>query len=292
MVAFRPAYSSVFADSKLVTYAPFDPVERLTSDWAWGGSDGDGVKVAVVDSGIDATHPDVGPVQGYVAITEGEDLRFVYDTKPHDDSFGHGTACAGIIRSLAPRCELYSVKVLGGANKGKGRVFAAGIRWAIDNRMHVCNLSLGTTKRDCFSIFHELVDEAYFRNVVLVTAANNMPIPSFPSVYSSVISVASHGVPDPYVFYYNPNPPVEFGALGIDVSIAWQNHSRRTMTANSYASPHMAGLIAKVLGKHPGLTVFQLKTILRELAANVDRNQVTRPPHLLGAKNSRDGVVT
>lgn len=284
MTAFRPAYSAVFADSRLVTCAAFDPVDLLTPEWAWGGSDGQGVKVAVVDSGIDASHPDIGLVNGYVAITEGEDLRFVYDTSPHDDSFGHGTACAGIIRSLAPRCELYSVKVLGSANKGKGRVFAAGIRWAIDNGMHVCNLSLGTTKRDCFSIFHELVDEAYFKNVVLVTAANNMPIPSYPSVYSSVISVASHGVHDPYIFYYNPKPPVEFGALGIDVNVAWKGHTRRTMTANSYASPHMTGLVAKILGKHPGLTIFQIKTILRELAANVDRHRVSPPPPLLGAK--------
>lgn len=281
---FRPAYSGAFADHHLVRCPPLDPVELLTPEWAWGGSEGEGVKVAVVDSGVDASHPDVGTVDGYVAITEGDDLRFVYDTAPHDDAFGHGTACAGIIRSLAPRCELYSVKVLGGANKGKGRVFAAGIRWAIDNGMHVCNLSLGTTKRDCFSIFHELADEAYFRNIILVTAANNMPVPSYPSVYSSVISVASHGVPDPHVFYYNPNPPVEFGALGIDVSVAWQGHTRRTMTANSYASPHMTGVVAQILAKHPGLTVFQLKTILRELAANVDRQHVAAPPPLLGAK--------
>ncbi|MCK5751492.1 MAG: S8 family serine peptidase, partial [Mycobacterium sp.] len=69
------------------------------------------MKVAVIDSGVDATHPDVGPVQGYVAICEGEDLKLVYDTDPHEDSFGHGTACAGLIRSLAPDCDLYSVKV-------------------------------------------------------------------------------------------------------------------------------------------------------------------------------------
>ena len=115
-----------------------------------------------------------------------------------------------------------------------------------------------------------------------------MPIPSYPSVYSSVISVASHAVQDPYVFYYNPNPPVEFGALGIDVNLAWLDHKRRTMTGNSYASPHMAGVVAKILGKHPGLTVFQLKTILRELSANVDRNKVTEHPRLLGEKRSRE----
>lgn len=288
MVSLRPAYSAAFLDTGLVTFAPLDPIERLTPEWAWKGSSGAGVKVAVVDSGIDATHPDVGAVQGYVAIHEDQDLRLVYDDQPHADSFGHGTACAGVIRSFAPDCELYSVKVLGGKNTGKGRVFAAGLRWAIESGMHVCNLSLGTTKRDFFSIFHELADDAYFRNVVLVTAANNMPIPSYPSVYSSVISVASHAVQDPYTFYYNPNPPVEFGALGIDVNLAWLDHKRRTMTGNSYASPHLAGLITKILGKHPGLTVFQLKTILRELSANVDRNRVSEPPRLLGEKRPPD----
>ena len=282
MVGMRPAYSAAFIDTRLVTFAPLEPSDAITPEWAWEGSSGEGVKVAVLDSGIDATHPDVGPVHGYVAIHEAEDLKLVYDTEPHDDSHGHGTACAGVIRSLAPECELYSVKVLGGKNTGRGRVFAAGLRWAIDNGMNVCNLSLGTTKRDYFSIFHELADDAYFHNVILVTAANNMPIPSFPSVYSSVISVASHAVQDPYTIYYNPKPPVEFGALGIDVRIAWQDHTRRTMTGNSYASPHVAGLVSKILGKHPGLTVFQLKTILRELSANVDRNQVSHPPRLLG----------
>ena len=85
--------------------------------------------------------------------------------------------------------------------------------------MHVCNLSLGTTKRDYFALLHELVDMASFRNIMVVTAANNMPIPSFPSLYASVISVASHDGQDPYLFYYNPQPPVEFGAPGIDVRV-------------------------------------------------------------------------
>ena len=271
MVSLRPAFSAAFAGTGLTQLAPLDPIDGITREWAWGGSAGENVKVAIVDSGIDATHPDVGPIQGYVAIREGEDGKLVYDTEPHEDSFGHATACAGVIRSLAPACELYSIKVLGSGLSGSGRVFAAGLRWAIDNGIQVCNLSLGTTKRDFFGVFHELADLAYFRNVALVTAANNMPIPSFPSVYASVISVASHGIQDPYTFYYNAKPPVEFGALGIDVRLAWLEHKHITATGNSYAAPHMTGVVSKILGKHPGLTVFQLKTILRALATNVER---------------------
>jgi subtilisin len=282
VASVRPAFSAAFIGTGLVPLAPLDPIDGITRDWAWKGSSGEGVKVAVLDSGIDATHPDVGPIQGYLAIREGQDGKLVYDTAPHEDSFGHATACAAVIRSLAPACELYSIKVFEAGSSGSGRVLEGALRWAIDNGMQVCNLSLGTTKHEFFGVFHELADLAYFRNISLVTAANNLPIPSFPSVYASVISVASHAIQDPYTFYYNPKPPVEFGALGIDVRLAWRDHRYITATGNSYAAPHITALVCKILGKHPGLTVFQLKTILRALADNVHRSQVAASPHLLG----------
>jgi subtilisin family serine protease len=267
----RPAYSSPFATDALESVRPTPELDDLTADWAWGGSSGEGVKVAVLDSGIDETHPAVGgPVNGFVAITEGPD-GLVYDTAPHVDFVGHGTACAGIIRSLAPGCELYSVQVLGRALSGRGRVFAAGLRWAIENGMQVCNLSLGTSKADFFGPLHELADQAYFRNIALVTAANNLPSPSFPAVYASVISVAAHDVADPLRFYYNPHPPVEFGAPGIDVRVPWLNGQWIIGTGNSFAAPHITGIVARILGKHPHLTPFQLKTTLRALSANVQR---------------------
>jgi len=291
MVRIRPAYSAAFTETGLVTVDALDWIDIVTPDWAWGGSSGEGVKVAVLDSGIDATHPDVGPVQGYVAIRESESGKLVYNTEPHDDCVGHATACASVIRSLAPACELYSVKVLGATDTGTAPVFEAGLRWAIDNGMKVCNLSLGTCNREFFGVLHELADRAYFGNIILVTAANNMPMPSFPSIYSSVISVASHGIQDPYTFYYNPKPPVEFGALGIDVRLAWINHTRITATGNSFAAPHITGLVAKILAKRPELTVFQLKTILRQLASNVDRTKVESSPHLLGGPRRGESIA-
>jgi subtilisin family serine protease len=251
-------------------------LEDITPDWAWSGSTGRGVRVAVIDSGIDALHPAVGGVQGYAAIIEGTDCLDV-DTAPHADLYGHGTACAGIIRAAAPDCELFSVRVLGSRLTATGAVFTAAIRWAIEHGMHVCNLSLGTTKKEFFAPLHELADLACHRNIMLVTAANNMPIPSFPSTYASVFSVASHGNPTSSLFFYNPNPPVEFGAPGIEVRVAWQNGGWLSATGNSFAAPHITGLIARILGKHPGLTVFQMKSILRALAANVaeDADQET-----------------
>src|SRR5262249_3655277 len=151
----------------------------------------------------------------------------------------------------APDCELYSVKVLGAGLIGRGVIFAAGLRWAIENGMQVCNLSLGTTKKDFFGVLHELADLAFFRNVMLVTAANNMPIPSFPSISAPVISVAPHATAPPYLFYYNPQPPVEFGAPGINVRVPWLDGGWITATGNSFAAPHITGMVTRILAKHP-----------------------------------------
>lgn len=272
----RPAYATAFTEGLTFINLPFF-IEEVTRERAWGGSTGQGVKVAVIDSGIDGSHPAVGGrIAGYVAIAEDSDGTLTYDTSPHEDLFGHGTACAGIIRAAAPECELYSVRVLGANLGGRGTVFAAALRWAIENDMHVCNLSLGTTKKDYFAVFHELADLAYFHNVILVTAANNMRVPTFPSMYASVISVACHAGRDPYQFFYNPKPPVEFGAPGIDVRVAWLDGQWITGTGNSYAAPSITGIVAKILGKHPGLTVFQIKTILQTLAGNIVRGPLAQ----------------
>lgn len=267
----RPAWSSQFLPAAIQPLAPLLPLDSISRAWAWEGSTGAGVKVAVIDSGIDADHPAVGgKIAGYVSIDEGPNGP-IYETTPHGDAYGHGTACAGLIRAVAPDCELYSIKVLGARLSGRGTVFAAGLRWAIDHGVHVCNLSLGTTKKEYFALLHELVDEAYFRNIIVVTAANNTLIPSFPSMYASVISVASHNIHDPYLFYYNPRPPVEFGAPGIDVRVAWLNAGWITATGNSFAAPCIAGIAAKILGKHPGLNPAQMKVTLQALSANVVR---------------------
>jgi subtilisin len=105
---------------------------------------------------------------------------------------------------------------------------------------------------------------------MLVSAVNNVPAPSYPSLYSSVFSVAAHERRDPFAFDYNPSPPVEFGAPGIDIELAWLEKGSITATGNSFAAPHITGLIARILGKHPQLTPFQVKTILHALADNAD----------------------
>ena len=266
----RPAWSWEYEAGQQRT-VPRLPVDGpITPEWAWDDATGAGVKVAVVDSGIDASHPAVGGrVQGGAVITLDKATgEAVVSEEAHTDAFGHGTACAAIIRSLAPDCELYSVRVLSGQLSGKGPVFLAGLRWCIDAGMQVVNLSLGTGKRDYFAELHDLVDEAYFKGMILVTAANNLPQPSYPSQYAAVFSVAAHDGHDPLAFHYNPTPPVEFGAPGIDIEVAWKDGSTIKASGNSFAAPHITAIAARILSCHPGLTPFQMKTVLHALAAN------------------------
>jgi subtilisin len=273
--SLRPAWSGVFAPGVLPSVPVNGPFSQITRDWAWGSFNGRGVRVAVVDSGIEASHPALeGSVSQGVAVEfdgmAGNKVRIEPDDPPVDLS-GHATACAGIIHTLAPGAELVSVRVLGRDMRGKALQFAAGLRWAIEQGIQVINLSLSTSSEEYFGLFHRLVDQAYFNNVVLVSAVNNIPAASYPSLYSSVVSVAAHDGQDPEEFYYNPAPPVEFGAPGINIKVAWMDGSYNLVTGNSFAAPHIAGLAARIISAHPGLTPFALKTILMACANNSRR---------------------
>jgi subtilisin family serine protease len=269
----KPAWSWQFEPRALDRAPDLGLVEPIAREWAWGGADGSGVKVAVVDSGVEGDHPRVGRVDGAVVLEYDSavpgNVREVVG--PHADLFGHGTACAAIIRALAPACEIHSIRVLGERLTGKGFVFAAGVRWAVEQGMHVANMSLSTGARGHFSRFHEVVDEAYFHRTMLVSAISNVRGASYPSEFAGVFSVAATEGTDPFGYEYNPNGPVEFGAPGIDLDVAWLGGGSIRATGNSFAAPQIAGLIALILSKHPGLTPFQVKTILAACAANAPR---------------------
>jgi subtilisin len=239
----------------------------ITREWAWGGSTGKGVRVAIVDSGVEAGHPLVGEVQSAVTVVDGETGEVVMDDQ--GDLCGHGTACAGIVRSLAPECEIHSVRVLGAGYTGSGPVLLAGLRWAIERNFDVINMSLSTTKKQFAEVLHELADEAYFRRSLIVASAHNMPVESFPWKFSSVLSVGSHDRPGGLTFFYNPSPPVEFFAPGLDLDVAWIGGGTLRCSGNSFATPHISGICALILGKHPELTQFQLKSVLHSTASNV-----------------------
>lgn len=250
------------------------PVERLaiTPEWAWGGSTGAGVRIAIIDSGIDADHPALDrsvDESTSVAFDLAPDGEVVARHGPHRDACGHGTACASIIHQLAPDARLTSLRVLGAQNTAKAQQFVAALSWAIDEGFDVINLSLGTRLRDWALAFYELCDRAYFAGSLVVTAASNRSTPSYPSLFASALSVACNHATDPFRFHANPAPPTEFLARGIDVDVAWLEHSYTTITGNSFAAPHMSAIAALVRAKHPWLRPFQLKSVLWSTAVNV-----------------------
>ncbi len=240
----------------------------VTPEWAYGDSTGAGVRVCILDSGVDRSHPLVGTVEQSVAVLAAGDGFEVVDDE-EGDLCGHGTACAGIVRQLAPECSLHSVRVLGAGYTGSGDVLLAGLRWAIDQGFDVINMSISTTKSKFATVLHELADSAYFGRTILVASAHNLAVDSYPWRFSSVISVGSHEEEDPRLLYANPSPPVEFFARGVDLDVAWPGGGTLRCTGNSFATPHVTGLCALALAKHRELAPFQVKHLLYLTADNV-----------------------
>jgi subtilisin family serine protease len=233
----------------------------------WTGRTGRGVRVAVVDSGIDISHPALkGKVKASVeASVEGG--RITFRPSKGADAAGHGTACAGIIAAIAPDAELYSVKVLGANASGSGEMFLAGLDYAIKQKVEIINLSLGTTKPDYQGRLHDLLDMAYHAGCIVVAAANNLPQPSFPSIFSSsLVSVVKDERKDPFQFGYRYGEVIEMVAPGVQVQTAWPGGGYRQLTGNSFACPHIVGIIARIKEAYPDLTPFQVKTILYAIA--------------------------
>ena len=243
-------------------------------DDGWKKQTGKGVPIAIIDSGIDTTHPDLAGkiIDSVEARAENNRVSFVPSTA--GDSAGHGTACAGIITSLAPDAEIHSIKVLGAGGIGDGHAFLAALEYAVKNRFRLINLSLGTTKPQFFAPLHDLLDRAYQGGSIVVAAANNLPQPSFPSVFSSsLISVNKSEESDPFKFGFAYGSIIELSAPGVNVRTAWVGGGYRKLTGNSFACPHIVGIIALLLEAHPDLTPFQVKSALYAIAQENQEKQ-------------------
>lgn len=236
-------------------------------DEGWKLRTGKGVAVAIIDSGIDGSHP---ALQGRLIESveaKKDDKRVIFEPTEAGDSAGHGTACAGIITQIAPDAELYSIKVLGAGGLGDGQAFLAALEYAIKKRYRIVNLSLGTTRPQLFAPLHDLLDRAYQAGCIVVAAANNLPHPSFPSVFSSsLISVSKNEDTDPFKFGFRYGEVIELTAPGVNVRTTWLNNSYKRLTGNSFACPNIVGIIALLLETYPNLTPFQVKSALYAIA--------------------------
>ncbi len=246
---------------------------RFHLDESWRSATGRGVTVAIVDSGIDSTHPDLHGKIVHSVEARLDDKRVIFEESDTGDSAGHGTACAGIVVNIAPDVEIYSIRVLGAGGLGDGQAFLAGLEYAINKRYRIINLSLGTTKPQFFAPLHDLLDRAYQAGCVVVAAANNLPQPSFPSVFSSsLISVIKSTETDPLKFGFHFGEVIELTAPGVNVRTAWPGGGHRNLTGNSFACPQIVAVIALLLEKHPELTPFQVKAALYAIANVNEKN--------------------
>jgi subtilisin len=243
------------------------PENAPALDEAWKHGSGRGVSVAIVDSGIDLRHPDLSErvISSVEAQREGNRIRFL--DSDSGDSAGHGTACAGIVAAIAPESEIHSIKVLGSAGIGDGDSFLGGLEYAINQGFRVINLSLGTTKPQFVAPLRDLLDRAYLAGAIVVSAANNLPQPSFPSVFSSsLISVSKDADQDPFRFGFRFGEVIELTAPGVNVRTTWPGGGYKTTTGNSFACPHISGILALLLEHYPDLTPFQAKSALFAIA--------------------------
>jgi subtilisin len=247
----------------------------VTREWAYGDGTGAGVRVCIVDSGIDASHPLVGAVERAITIEAGVGGRPTVASDTEGDVVGHGTGCAGIVRTMAPRASVTSVRVLGPRCTGTISALMAGLSWAVEEHFDVINLSLSSRKAEWRDELHQLTDRASFNGSAVVASANNWAATSWPWAFSSVISVGSHApTDDGERLQANPTPPARFFAPGIKVRVAWPGGGTRQVTGNSFATPHVAGHVARILGAHPGMGLPELIHVLTCIADNA----TTRPP--------------
>lgn len=230
---------------------------------------GRGVRVAILDSGVELAHPDLVGLQltDDVAVVQS---GMTLEVRPGEgrDVFGHGTAIAGIIRSLAPEAEIGSIRVLGDHLLCRTEIICEGARQAFDRGYHVLNCSFGCTRAGDVLRYKSWVDSAYLRGRHIVAAASNVDTSQveWPGHFSSVITVCTTNTAHPYEWCRLVDNLVEFAARGADVEVSWKDGGRKTVTGTSYAAPHVTGIVARMLSIYPDLTPHEVKALLRRLA--------------------------
>ncbi len=224
-------------------------IAQILAPQSWSVGQGAGVKVAVVDTGIDLAHPDLAAsiVGGYNAI---------YSFKSADDDNGHGTHVAGIIGAInnaigvvgvAPKVSLMPVKVLGANGSGYYSDIIEGIDWAVANGAKVINMSLGGTS-DVQSL-HDAVIRAHDAGVSVVAAAGNSGgAVIYPAAYPEVIAVGATDSSNTIASWSSRGPEVDVTAPGVNIYSTYKGETYATLSGTSMASPHVAGLAAVLSG--------------------------------------------
>jgi subtilisin family serine protease len=221
-------------------------IQRVHAPAAWDFTQGAGVRVAVIDTGIDLSHKALqGKIDGgYNAITDSE------APGSYQDDNGHGTHVSGTIAGnspdlmgVAPKARLYAVKVLDADGSGSLSDVIKGIVWAANNGMQVANMSLGSSQPS--DAMQQALRYAKARGVVVVAAAGNSGgAVGYPGAYPETIAVAASDSKDQIASFSSRGPQVKFIAPGVDILSAQLSGDWITMSGTSMAAPHVTGLAA------------------------------------------------
>lgn len=248
-------------------------VNRINAPQAWPVSKGAGVRVAVLDTGIDPTHPDLaGNVAGGInLVTAGGRTS---------DDHGHGTHVAGTIAALdntwgvvgvAPRASLYSVKVLDRQGSGYLSSIVKGLEWCIQNRIQVVNMSFGTDEGN--ETFAEAIRAAYQAGLAVVASAGNSGpganTVSYPARYPETIAVAACSSAGRVAPFSSRGAEVDVTAPGVDIYSTRIGGGYTTLSGTSMAAPHVTGLSALLLMANPALSPPAVRSAITSNAARL-----------------------
>lgn len=216
----------------------------------WNTTCGENINVAVLDTGIDYTHEDLkANVKGGINFTSSNREDYI-------DRAGHGTFCAGIIGAaangvgiigVAPKVNLYAVKVLNDKSQGTLNWLLNGIDWCIHNNIDIINMSLGFDKD--YPKLHEAVVRAYNNDIVMLAAVGNNklePDAEFPARYEEVIGITAIDSMKHIAKFNTLGSKVEVAAPGVNITSTYLNNQYAIGSGTSFAVPHIAGAIALI----------------------------------------------
>lgn len=224
-------------------------VDRIGAEVVHGQNKGRGVKVAILDTGIDLDHPD---------LRVAGDVSFVDGTINGDDDHGHGTMVAGIVAALdnnigvvgvAPEAELYAVKVLRQSGSGSVSDILSGIEWAVDNNMQVINMSFGSFMNLPWTI-RTALDRAYQAGIVLVAGAGNagdQGIIFAPARYEPVIAVGATDQQDARASFSSTGSTLELMAPSVGIQSTSRGGGYSSGSGTSLSTPHVVGIAALLI---------------------------------------------
>lgn len=221
-------------------------IQKMRADQVWNITSGNGVKVGILDTGIDSSHPDLK-----ANILGGFDT---INYNSWNDNNGHGTHVAGIVAAIrnngigvagvAPDAGLYAVRVLNTAGFGKTSDIIEGIDWCISKGCRVINMSFGSYKYN--KSFQDAINRAYGAGIVPVAAAGNdgTNSPLYPAAYNHVLAVSATDRNDNVPSWSNYGSYIDFAAPGASIYSTYKKGTYATMSGTSMASPHVAGIAA------------------------------------------------